>query len=88
MPIGHPKGERNSLNGATMTPKRIIAFLLIAAGAVILALRGVTYTRERESVEIGNVELAAERKGFIPPAIGVIVLLAGVGLLLLPSRKS
>jgi hypothetical protein len=88
VPLGHLKGDRNSLNGATMTPKRIIAFLLIAAGAVILALRGVTYTRERESVEIGNVELAAERKGFIPPAIGVIVLLAGVGLLLLPSRKS
>ena len=70
-----------------MTPKRILAILLIVAGAVILALRGITYTRERESVEIGNVELAAERKGFIPPAVGVIVLLAGVGLLLLPSRK-
>jgi hypothetical protein len=88
VPLGHLRGDPNSLNGATMTPKRVIAFLLIAAGAVILALRGVTYTRERESVEIGNVELAAERKGFIPPAIGVIVLLAGVGLLLLPSRKS
>lgn len=71
-----------------MTPKRIAAIVLIAAGAVILALRGISYTRERESVAIGGVELSAERKGFIPPAVGVIVLLAGVGLLLIPSRKS
>jgi hypothetical protein len=71
-----------------MTAKRTVAVVLIAMGAVILALRGVSYTRERQSVEIGNVELAAERKGFIPPVVGVIVLLAGVGLLLLPSRRS
>lgn len=71
-----------------MSPKRIVAIVLIAAGAVILALRGISYTRERESVAIGGVELSAERKGFIPPVVGVIVLLAGVGLLLIPTRKS
>jgi hypothetical protein len=70
-----------------MSPKLVVGIALIAAGAVILTLRGITYTRERQSVEIGNVELAAERKGFIPPAVGVIVLLAGVGLLLVPPRK-
>ncbi|CAN5176056.1 hypothetical protein BH23GEM2_BH23GEM2_20660 [soil metagenome] len=70
-----------------MSPKRIVAIVLIAAGALILALRGISYTRERQTVEVGNVELSAERKGFIPPAVGVIVLLAGVGLLLIPSRK-
>lgn len=71
-----------------MSPKRIVAIVLIAAGAVILALRGISYTRERESVAIGGVELSAERKGFIPPVVGVVVLLAGVGLLLIPARKS
>ncbi len=71
-----------------MSPKRIVAIVLIAAGAVILALRGISYTRERESVAIGGLELSAERKGFIPPIVGVIVLLAGVGLLLIPARKS
>jgi hypothetical protein len=71
-----------------MSPKRIVAIVLIAAGVVILALRGISYTRERESVAIGGMELSAERKGFIPPVVGVIVLLAGVGLLLIPTRKS
>lgn len=71
-----------------MSPKRIVAIVLIAAGAVILALRGISYTRERESVAIGGMELSAERRGFIPPVVGVIVLLAGVGLLLIPTRKS
>lgn len=70
-----------------MSPKRIVAIVLIAAGALILAFRGISYTRERQTVEVGNVELSAERKGFIPPVVGVIVLLAGVGLLLIPSRK-
>jgi hypothetical protein len=71
-----------------MSPKRIAAVVLIAAGAVILALRGISYTRDRESVAIGGVELSAERKGFIPPVVGVLVLLVGVGLLLIPTRKS
>ena len=70
-----------------MNAKRIVAIAMIAAGAVILALRGISYTRERESVAIGGLELSAERKGFIPPAVGIIVLLAGVGLLLIPTRK-
>lgn len=70
-----------------MSAKRIVAIAMIAAGAVILALRGISYTRERESVAIGGLELSAERRGFIPPVVGIIVLLAGVGLLLIPTRK-
>ncbi|HUF65571.1 MAG TPA: hypothetical protein VMM17_06290 [Gemmatimonadaceae bacterium] len=70
-----------------MSAKRIVAIAMIAAGTVVLALRGISYTRERESVAIGGLKLSAERKGFIPPVVGIIVLLAGVGLLLIPTRK-
>jgi drug/metabolite transporter (DMT)-like permease len=71
-----------------MTPRRLIGLLLVVAGLVIVALRGVSYTRERHSVEIGNVELAAERKGFVHPVVGLLLLVVGGGLVFYPARKS
>lgn len=70
-----------------MSPTRIVGLLLIVAGAAVLALGGVSYTRERESVEIGNLELSAERKGFIPPVAGVIMIAAGAVFVLIPRRR-
>jgi uncharacterized membrane protein len=70
-----------------MRPLGIVGFLLIIAGAVILALGGISYTKERESVELGGVELAAERKGFVPPLAGVVVVVVGAVLVFIDRRK-
>jgi uncharacterized membrane protein len=70
-----------------MRPLGIIGFLLIIAGAIILALGGISYTKERESVELGGVELAAERKGFVPPVAGVVVVVVGAVLVFMDRRR-
>lgn len=70
-----------------MTPLRVAGALLLVAGIVVVALGGVSYTRERHSVEIGNVELAAERKDVIPPVVGVVAILFGAGLMVFPARR-
>ena len=70
-----------------MRPARIAGILLIVAGAIVLILRGVSYTKDRDAVKIGPIEVAAEKKGFITPAMGAIAVAAGL-VLLVATRRS
>lgn len=63
-----------------MKPLGWVGVALIVVGAVILAMRGFSYTKERDAVSVGGIELAAERKGFIPPAAGWVAVIAGAAL--------
>ena len=56
------------------------------AGGVVLAMRGLSYTKERQEVNIGPVEVAAERTGFIPPLAGAAAVAVGV-ILVFAGRK-
>jgi len=69
-----------------MRPLGWVGVVLIVAGVVVLAMRGLSYTKERKEVQVGPVEVAAERKGFIPPAAGVAALALGV-ILVFAGRK-
>lgn len=59
----------------------VIGVLLIVFGAIVLALGGVSYVKDRDKVDLGVVKVTTEHKGFIPPVAGVIALVAGVALL-------
>ena len=68
-----------------MRPTGIVGVLLIVFGAIVLALRGVSYVKDRDKVDLGPVKVTTEQKGFIPPVAGIIAVAAGV-LLLFSSR--
>jgi len=72
-----------------MRPLGLFGAVLIAFGVVVLALRGISYTKDRDAVKVGPVEIAAERKGFITPAVGAVALIAGLALVLVgrPSAR-
>lgn len=70
-----------------MKPIQIIGAVLIVLGGIVVALQGVSYVRNREEVSVGPIEIAAEERGFIPPVVGVIVLVAGVGLFFMGRRR-
>jgi hypothetical protein len=70
-----------------MRPLGVVGVILIVCGAIVLALRGISYTKEREEVEVGPLEVAAERKGFIPPAAGVVAIVVGLGLVVAGRRQ-
>jgi hypothetical protein len=72
---------------AIMRPLGWIGAVLIVAGCVVLAMRGLSYTKERQEVNIGPVEVAAERKGFIPPAAGAAAVAIGVVLVFVGRKK-
>jgi hypothetical protein len=70
-----------------MKPIGIAGVALILVGLVILALGGFSFTKSRESAQIGPIEVAAERRGFVPPVAGVAVLALGIVLVVVDRRN-
>jgi len=71
-----------------MKPIAIIGAVLIVLGAVVVALQGVSYVRDRKEVRMGPFQVAAEERGFISPVVGGIILVAGVVLVLIGRRRA
>ena len=69
---------------------KIAAIILIVVGAISLAYGGITYTTREKVLDIGPIEATAERRKTVPlpPIIGGIALAAGIGLLVMGSKKS
>jgi len=71
-----------------MRPLGVIGVILIIAGVVVLALRGISYTKDRDSMKVGPLEVSAEHKGFIPPVAGVIAIAAGIVLVAVGRQRA
>ena len=72
-----------------MKPKIIIAILLIALGVVAFAYQGITYTTREKVVDLGPLQLTAEKTRTIPmpPIVGAIALVGGIVVLFVGSKK-
>jgi uncharacterized membrane protein len=72
-----------------MKPLMIVGLLLIVLGLVGLLAGGVTYTKEKETADLGPVGITVEQKKRveIPPAVSVVSVVAGVVLLLVGSTR-
>lgn len=70
-----------------MRPLSVVGWLLVALGVIVLAMGGISYTKERQSAQVGPIEVAAERRGFIPPAVGGIALVLGAVLIVADRRR-
>jgi hypothetical protein len=70
---------------------KIAGVALVILGIVALVYGGIGYNRQTTILEMGGIKATAtERKAVpIPPAVGVIVLVGGIVLLVVPrSRRS
>jgi hypothetical protein len=72
-----------------MKPKIIIAMILIALGIAAFAYQGITYTTREKVVDLGPIQMTAEKTKTIPlpPILGAIALIGGIVLLVTGSRK-
>jgi hypothetical protein len=66
----------------------LIGLILIVLGAVGLIYGGITYTKKRDTVALGPIEMTATQKETVPisPIIGGILLVAGVALVVATKR--
>jgi hypothetical protein len=71
-----------------MRPLGLIGVILIIGGIVVLAMRGISYTKDRDAVKIGGLEIAKEDRGFVPPVAGIIAVVAGVALVAAGRKKA
>ena len=72
-----------------MKPKIIIAIVLIILGIAALAYQGITYKTREKVVDLGPIQVTAEKtRTFpLPPILGAIALVGGIVLLITGSRK-
>lgn len=72
-----------------MSAKRIIGIVLVAIGIVSLVWGGVFWTERETILDAGPLEVTTqEREGFaLPQALGVLSLIGGIVLLVLPERR-
>lgn len=71
-----------------MTPIRILAIVLIVAGAAALAYGSFSFTKETHDVKLGPLEMAVKEKQTVsvPTWAGVGCLVVGVMLLVVRRR--
>ena len=72
-----------------MRPKIIIAIILIALGIAAFAYQGITYTTREKVVDLGPIQVTAEKTKTLPlpPILGALALVGGIVLLVVGSRK-
>ena len=68
---------------------RLLGIVLIVLGVVGLVAGGISYTRRRETVSVGPVSVAVRKRQTlpIPPLLGALALVAGIGLLAAARRR-
>jgi uncharacterized membrane protein len=72
-----------------MNAQKILAILLIAAGALVLGYGGFSYTKETHQADVGPIHLSVDEKQRVdfPVWAGVGAIVIG-GVLLFRSRKA
>ena len=69
-----------------MRPLGWIGILLIIVGVVIVAMRGIPYTKSRNEVEVGPLKVTSQERGLVTPMVGVAAIVIG-GVLVFAGRK-
>ena len=73
-----------------MKTNTVIAIVLIIVGIVAFAYQGITYTSREKVIDVGSVEVTANKTNTIPlpPIVGGIALVGGIVLVLVGGKKN
>lgn len=73
-----------------MNTYKLAAVILIAVGIVAFAYQGFTYTTKEKVVDLGPLQVTAEKTKTVPlpPIVGALALAGGIGLLFVGKKKS
>ena len=73
-----------------MKSTSIAGILLVVLGALALAYQGITYTRRERVLDVGPIHATkdTERTIPLPPILGGVAILGGIGLLVAGARRT
>jgi hypothetical protein len=76
--------------GNEMKTYTIIGIILIVIGVIALAYQGITYTTREKVVDIGPIQINADKTKTIPlpPILGGIALVGGIVLLVAGGKNA
>ncbi|MFH2066238.1 MAG: DUF3185 domain-containing protein [Pseudomonadota bacterium] len=68
----------------------ILGIILIVLGIIAFGYQGISYTTREKVIDIGPLEMTADKTSTIPlpPIVGGIALVGGIVLLVIGSKKS
>ncbi len=69
-----------------MRPLAWVGVVLIIAGLVIVAMKGIPYTKSHNEVEVGPLKVTTQERGLVTPIVGVAAIVIG-GVLVFAGRK-
>jgi len=69
-----------------MKPLGWIGVLLIVGGIIIVAMRGIPYTKSHNEVEVGPLKVTSQERGMVPPIAGIAAIIVG-GVLVFAGKK-
>jgi hypothetical protein len=72
-----------------MKPNMLIGIILIVIGIIAFGYQGITYTTREKVVDLGPIQVSADKTKTIPlpPIVGGIALVGGIVLLVMGSKK-
>lgn len=72
-----------------MSGLKLLALVLIIAGALALAYGGFSYTKDTQAVKLGPIELTVKEKKTVnvPIWAGIGAIVIGAGLLLAGNKR-
>ena len=70
-----------------MRPLAWVGVLLIVVGLIVVAMRGIPYTKSRNEVDVGPLKVTSQERGMVTPIVGVAAIVIG-GVLVFAGRKS
>ncbi len=73
-----------------MRTNTLFAIILIALGVVAFVYQGITYTTDEKVVDIGPLQVTAEKTKTLPlpPIVGALALAGGIVLLVVGRKKA
>ena len=69
---------------------KALGMVLVLLGIVALAYQGFTYKKTETVLDVGPIDASVQRdkRVPIPPIVGAIAILAGVGLIIAGGKRS
>ena len=70
--------------------KRTLGIAIIAIGILMMIYTGFNYVTKEKVVDLGPIEISAEKNHPVEwsPIVGLVLLIGGVAILLIPRVKS